>query len=49
MQTIKASRNSFAVLEISDAHSVNQRALLTDLLSSNQFHYFEFDQQFSIV
>ena len=49
VQTIKASRNSFAVLEISDAHSVNQRALLTDLLSSNQFHYFEFDQQFSIV
>ena len=49
VQTIKASRNSFAVLEISDAHSVNQRALLTDLLSSNQFHYFEFNQQFSLV
>ena len=49
VKTIEASRNSFAVLEISNDHSINQRALLTELLGSNQFHYLEKEQQFSIV
>ncbi|QNI43700.1 subtilisin DY domain protein [Synechococcus sp. A15-28] len=49
VKTIEASRNSFAVLEISNDHAINQRALLTELLGSNQFHYLEKEQQFSIV
>ena len=49
VKTIEASRNSFAVLEISNDHAINQRALLTELLGSNQFHYLEKEQHFSIV
>ena len=49
VKTIEASRNSFAVLEISNDHAINQRALLTELLGSNQFHYLEKEQLFSIV
>ena len=49
VKKVEASRHKFAMLEISDDRSVNQRALLTELLESNQFHYFEIDQQFTIV
>ena len=49
VEVIEASRNSFAVLELSDARSVDQRSLLNKLLASDQFHYFEVDQKFSIV
>ena len=49
VEVIEASRNSFAVLELSDARSVDQRSLLNELLASEQFHYFEVDQKFSIV
>ena len=49
VKTIEACRYNFATLEISKERSVDQRALLTDLLASNQFHYFETEQKFSIV
>ena len=49
VEVIEASRNSFAVLELSDARSVDPRSLLNELLASDQFHYFEVDQKFSIV
>ena len=49
VKTIEASRNSFAKLKVSDEHTVDQRKLLTDLLATNQFNYFEIDQQFSIL
>ena len=49
IEVVDASRNSFAVLELSDARTVDQRSLLSDLLASDQFHYFEVEQKFSIV
>jgi len=49
VEVIDGSRNSFVALELSDANSVDQRALLSSLLASDQFHYFEIEQKFSIV
>ena len=49
VEVIDGSRNSFVALELSDANSVDQRALLSNLLASDQFHYFEIEQKFSIV
>ena len=49
VEVIDGSRNSFAVLELSDERSVDQRSLLSSLLASDQFHYFEVEQKFSIV
>ena len=49
VEVVDGSRNSFAVLELSDARTVDQRSLLSNLLASDQFHYFEVEQKFSIV
>ena len=49
VRVIEASRNSFATLKISNERSVDQRELLSELLATNHFNYFEIDQQFSIV
>ena len=49
VEAIDGSRHHFAVLDISDARSVDQRGLLSSLLASDQFHYFEVEQKFSIV
>ena len=49
VEAIDGSRHHFAVLDISDARSVDQRGLLSNLLASDQFHYFEVEQKFSIV
>ena len=49
VRVIEASRNSFATLKISNERSVDQRELLSELLATNHFNYFEVDQQFSIV
>ena len=49
LEVIDGSRKSFVALELSDAQSVDQRALLSTLLASDQFHYFEVEQKFSIV
>ena len=46
---VDSSRNAVAVLELSRSKAVDRIALLNDLLTSDQFNYFEFDQQFSIV
>ena len=46
---VDSSRNSVAVLELSRSKAVDRIAILNDLLSSDQFNYFEIDQQFSIV
>ena len=44
---LKTSRNSFAILELSK--SVDRAGILNELLSTDQFNYFEFDQQLSII
>ena len=44
---MKTSRNSFAILELSK--SVDRTGILNELLSTDQFNYFEFDQQLSII
>ena len=44
---VKTSRNSFAILELSK--SVDRTGILNELLSTDQFNYFEFDQQLSII
>jgi len=49
VEVIDGSKNSFAVLELSNAQTVDQRSLLSNLLASDQFHYFEVEQKFSIV
>ena len=49
VEVVDGSRNNFVALELSDAQSVNPRALLSNLLDSDQFHYFEVEQKFSIV
>ena len=49
VEIVDSSKNRFVVLELSDAQSVDQRALLSTLLASGQFHYFEVEQMFSIV
>ena len=46
---VDSSRNAVAVLELSRSKAVDRIALLNDLLTSDQFNYFEIDQQFSIV
>ena len=46
---VDSSRNAVAVLELSRSKAVDRIAILNDLLSSDQFNYFEVDQQFSIV
>ena len=49
VRVIEASRNSFATLTISNERSVDKHELLSELLATNHFNYFEVDQQFSIV
>jgi subtilisin family serine protease len=44
---VESSRNSFAVLELSK--SVDRSAILNEMLSTDQFNYFEFEQKLSII
>ena len=48
-EVIDATRHKFAAVDLSDHRHADRAALLKDLLSSNQFEYFEIDQPMTIA